>query len=550
MVRIGRRRRIAIGAGAAAVVLAVVTAGYGLGLFGDGFVAEADENGAPARGDAYTVSGRPEANTGEATELHVGVSEAGVSVTYLRFAVADAGVPTAARLRLELVEPAGHGLLEVTQVDSGWTETAINLLEAPPFGKVLDTRRVSPETTTVAFDVTEAVVPGRTVAFAVTTPATGELWRLHSREADTGVPRLQLELPPQGARSPVPQPSSTTQPTVRPTVPPDGFDAESRATDQQAAAGCVTDALLVPTCGSLLGVAPGAHSREDKTKALLRFEADTGRHQHIYHGYHRGRGEVFPTAAEIALASDPEHPRVLFLNWKPAGASWAEIAAGDPATDEYLDELAAHIAENFDRPMFFTVHHEPEDDVRDREGSGYTADDYAAMYRHVVERLRAGGADRLVTVMVYMAYLKWTDMPWHSRLYPGDDVVDWVGWDTYGYSDPGHGHGDFAELVNRVSDADPDWPGFYNWAATTYPDKPLMIAEWGVWYSEDNPLHQAAVFEDAIAQMSHFPRLKAMVYFESENAEGRDSRVDVEPEGLDSYRRFVGSKHFAVDLRW
>ena len=49
-------------------------------------------------------------------------------------------------------------------------------------------------------------------------------------------------------------------------------------------------------------------------------------------------------------------------------------------------------------------------------------------------------------------------------MYPGDDVVDWIGFDTYAYSDPGYGHGDFAELLNRRMASRPNWPGFYNWA--------------------------------------------------------------------------------------
>ena len=28
-------------------------------------------------------------------------------------------------------------------------------------------------------------------------------------------------------------------------------------------------------------------------------------------------------------------------------------------------------------------------------------------------------------------------------------MVDWIGFDTYSYSEPGYGHGDFAELLNR-----------------------------------------------------------------------------------------------------
>lgn len=533
-----RKRRMLIWVMVITVAIAGSIAGQSLGWFGLGPSAGAEEPVIRPAGDTYTMSARPEDNAGSEPELRVGVSpQTGVAVAYLRFALSGSGIPADAELQLELAEPStAHGLLEISRVDPMWSEDGLVAAEAPPYGGVLDTVVIEPGTTAVRFDVTRAVRPGRLAAFAVSTPSTGEQWRLHSREADTGGPVLRVTMPA------VPTDVPSGSPTQRPA--PGEPEGAPVAADE-----CVVGDRLVPSCGALLGVAPGAHVPGSKTDALLRFEELTGKRQHIYHGYHRGRGQLFPTPSEIDIATDPENPRILFLNWKPRGASWAQIAAGHPETDAYLDRLAEHIGSTFGQPMFFTVHHEPEDDVRAAEDSGYTAADYAAMFRHVIERLRAGGADNLVSVMVYMAYLKWTAKPWHDELYPGDDVVDWVGWDTYGYSDPGHGHGDFADIVNRVSNLDPDWPGFYNWASVSFPDKPLMVAEWGVWYSKDNPLHQARVFDDAAHQMAHYPRLKAVVYFESENAEGRDSRVDGRPQGLDTYRTFADSKHFAVKLR-
>lgn len=308
---------------------------------------------------------------------------------------------------------------------------------------------------------------------------------------------------------------------------------------------CETADLLVPTCGALWGVAPAAHTAIDRLDALRSFDDLAAKPQMIFHGYHRGR-ELFPTPTELAIAHDPVVPRVLFLNWKPTGATWAQIAAGDPSTDFYLDELAQHMRATLAEPFFFTMHHEPENDVIVEEGSGMTATDYAAAFRHVVLRLRADGVDNLISTMCFMAYVQWNTQPWFEQLYPGDDVVDWISWDIYAYSDPGYGYGDFAEMLNRRSGSRPGWPGFYNWAAKTFPDKPLMVAEWGVWYSQDNPGHVAAFFDSARLQLELFPRVKAYVYFESPNAEGRDSRVQTTPDGLQSFQRF--SHHPAFDV--
>jgi hypothetical protein len=304
---------------------------------------------------------------------------------------------------------------------------------------------------------------------------------------------------------------------------------------------------LVPTCGVLWGVAPGAHTERRGTVALREFERKTGRSQAIFHGYHRGTNGVFPTAHEKALAREPGRPRILFLNWKPTGATWAEIARGDRTTDRFLDRLARHINTTYPERFFFTVHHEPEDDVRERAGSGYAAADYAAMFRYVVKRLRAAGVDNLVTVLVHMAYAPLTSRPWFSRMYPGDDVVDWVGFDTYAYSDAGYGHGDFAELMNRRSGARGNWPGFYNWATARYPHKPLMVAEWGVWHSNRNPDHKASFYRSVGAQIGWFPKIKALVHFETpSNQKGWDSRVDSTPEALSAYRELGSLPVFRV----
>jgi hypothetical protein len=344
---------------------------------------------------------------------------------------------------------------------------------------------------------------------------------------------------PGAAAGPGGPPAPPQSPGVRPDGPRPPRDT----------APCGVGVKLVPTCGVLWGVAPGAHTERRGTVALRDFERKTGRTQAIFHAYHRGGNGVFPTRQEKALAREPGRPRILFLNWKPTGASWAKIAHGDRKTDKFLDRLAKHIRTTYPEQFFFTVHHEPEDDVRPKKGSGYTARDYAAMFRHVVKRLRAGGVDNLVSVVVHMAYAPLTSRPWFTEMYPGDDVVDWVGFDTYAYSRPGYGHGDFAELVNRRAGARNQWPGFYNWATTRFPHKPLMVAEWGVWHHRKNPAHKAEFYRSVGAQIGWFPRIKALVHFDTpNNQKGWDSRVDATREGLAAYRQLGALPVFQVAL--
>jgi Glycosyl hydrolase family 26 len=311
---------------------------------------------------------------------------------------------------------------------------------------------------------------------------------------------------------------------------------------------CGVTAKLVPACNILWGVAPAARTARNHEAALRDFEAATGRTQAIYHAYHSGVRQLFPTPNEIKVAREPGHPRLLLINWRPAAASWAAIAAGDKRVDAFLDRLASYLRADFTEPFFLAIHHEPENDVRPHPGSGFTAVDYHNMYRHVVRRLRADGASNVVTVMIFMSYAPWNVKPWWPRLYPGDDVVDWVGWDAYALSDPGWAYGDFAEMINRTTRVAKGWPGMYEWAARHYGTKPFMIAEWGIFRSKRNPGHQAAVLSTVASQLARFPRIKAMCYFDTPNDRGRDSRVEAHPDTLARYRWLGAQPEFQVNL--
>lgn len=526
---------------AIAVAVPIALAGFGLGYAmgtgnnEGGTGADFMSTSINAEADTYTRTASPEAAAGGETQLLVGGSrELGVVTTYLRFSVNDAPIREP-RLHLKVVDSTPGQLLELVTVSARWAESTLTAAEIPPFGTPVDA--VTARDGEVIFDLSRIVDEVGVYAFAVTSPDQGELARLQAREGDAP-PRLDYKVPV--VPTPVPSVSSSSgSASAEP--------ASSSETEAIVGAGedsCVVGVKLIPTCGSLWGVAPGARSKVPGIEALDQFEESTGRRQDIYHAYHRGY-EMFPTENEVKIASDPSKPRILFLNWKPRERSWAQIAAGDKEMDAHLDELASHIKSTFTQPFFFTIHHEPENDVDPREGSGRTASDYAAMFRHVVERLRADGVTNMVSVMVYMAYLDWAVQPWHKDLYPGDDVVDWVAWDAYAYSDPGYGYGDWAEMVDRTGG---EWPGYYRWATENFPTKPLMLAEWGVWRSERHPEHPAEIITEAESQIPLFPRLKALVYFETENDRGKDSRVDADPQTLEAYRGLGECRHFRVQV--
>ncbi|WP_214110736.1 glycoside hydrolase family 26 protein [Acrocarpospora catenulata] len=319
---------------------------------------------------------------------------------------------------------------------------------------------------------------------------------------------------------------STTSANPRPRFSPPGHPL---------AHDCVVTAKLIPTCGAWWGVAPEVFTGHRPSRAVARTEERMGRPADIVHVYHRG-GELFPTPEERALAAGP---RLLLINWKPSlRHTWAEIASG--AVDRRIDALAAYILRTFPGRFFLTIHHEPEDDVA--AAPGRSAEDYANMFRHVVTRLRAQGVRNAVTVMTYMGAPNWSSKPWFERLYPGDDVVDWIGLDPYADGRVA----DFAGLVDKTRPDHPEWPGFYRWAQSRFPAKPIMVAEWGAFERQDHPRFKPDFYRSVRAQIRAYPQIKALVYFDSPWAPRGDTRFDTTPAAATAFTALATDSHFSV----
>ncbi|GAA0383582.1 hypothetical protein Acor_82500 [Acrocarpospora corrugata] len=298
---------------------------------------------------------------------------------------------------------------------------------------------------------------------------------------------------------------------------------------------CVVTDKLIPTCGAWWGIAPDVFTGTPPDRAIERAERRMGRPADIVHVYHRGE-ELFPTDKERELASGR---RLLLVNWKPSRTrTWAEIARG--VLDPRIDALAEHITRTFPGRFFLTIHHEPEDDVRAKPGM--TAQDYAAMYRHVVNRLREKGVRNAVTVMTYMGAPNWATKPWFDRLYPGDDVVDWIGLDPYADERVS----DFATLVDKTRPDHPGWPGFYRWTQSRFPGKPIMVSEWGAFERRSAPKFKSDFFASVRLQIRDYPQIKALVYFDSAFAPRGDTRFDTTPEGAAAFARLARERHFTA----
>jgi hypothetical protein len=223
------------------------------------------------------------------------------------------------------------------------------------------------------------------------------------------------------------------------------------------------------------------------------------------------------------------------------------VAAGKQ--DARIDAFAARVKSTYPEKFFLALNHEPEDDVRTDPAAGMAAADFAAMYRHTVLRLRAQGVTNMINVVAYMGNEKWMSQSWWKDLYPGDDVVDWIGLDSYVSAEPGYYHyGMFGDLLDRKGATG---PGFYEWATTRHAGKPIMVAEWGVYHRVGVRFDKAPGYASVLPELAKRPAIKAIVYFDTANdAFGdRDISITSTATGLAAFRALAANPIFNVTVR-
>ncbi len=75
------------------------------------------------------------------------------------------------------------------------------------------------------------------------------------------------------------------------------------------------------------------------------------------------------------------------------------------------------------------------------------------------------------------------------------------------------------------------WAGFYNWATTVHPGKPLMLAEWGVTETSD-PNAKANFFNNMPNLEKSYPAIKALDLLELRRLPDADRLLAAEPRRL------------------
>ena len=170
---------------------------------------------------------------------------------------------------------------------------------------------------------------------------------------------------------------------------------------------------------------------------------------------------------------------------------------------------------------------------------------YKQAYRYVVDRVRARG----VTNILWVFHVNNVSDPsgdWNrmAKYYPGDGYVDWLGMSAYGKQ-----FADDPWVTAHEAFARP-----YEELAALHPDKPMMMAEWGIGEFPQSG-DKAAWIREAFRELSHdYPRFKAAVFWHErwENGDGTFSnlRANSSPGALAAYRQGVSNPYWLAYPVW
>jgi hypothetical protein len=258
---------------------------------------------------------------------------------------------------------------------------------------------------------------------------------------------------------------------------------------------------LVPTCsGALWGMSYAAAD-------VSSVEQKIGRPLTIVKEYHdfsgQGSAGQFPTPAEQQLMNSGH---ILHFAWTAklwnntkATPSWKNIAAGQYDQSIIIPEAKRLASVN--TPFFIDWDHEMEGKTRASWGSPA---DYVAAYRHIHAVFAQYGVTKAVWAWVPTGYSgNWSKT---AAYYPGNDVVDWIGWDPYNGSVKGW------ETPQQV------FSGFYNWVnngglGAGAESKPKMLGEYGTLNDPNNPDRAAQWLAQVPAALQALPQLRAVEYW-------------------------------------
>ena len=316
--------------------------------------------------------------------------------------------------------------------------------------------------------------------------------------------------------------------------------------------------LVIPERGAYTGAYLDFGEAEDDVtfEQIEAFEETVGKHLAIVASSSYWGEQTFP---QHNLEVINRHGSIPLLYWSPWDKPYEQERGPDRFSldsivagkwDSYIDNWAAQ-AKAFGHPFFVAWGLEMNGTWFPWSGSFYgggrelSKDLFAgpelfkAAYRRVVDRVRAAGAKNIIWLFHVNNYSypldEWNEV---KRYYPGDDYVDWLAMSAYGKQfrrDP------WISASDTLTYA-------YDDLCAVSPNKPIMLAEWGIGEFPDSG-DKAQWIEEAFGIMkSRFPRLKAAVFWSErwQNDDGTFSnlRVTSSPQSIEAYRKGVADPYW------
>ncbi len=388
------------------------------------------ESVVPASADTYVVREMPGAGFGDQRKITASVWPEWNTEAYLAFDV-PRSTPRITKARVELTfdRPDNRPrTVELRTLSGDWDETGTSWNNRPVAGRVIATAAVKGDT--VSFDVGSIVKrPGR-YTFAVTNRNDRSAASVHSRESGRSGPRLVLTT--RRGEHATPSPSATGTPDASGTSlpvpgPEPTWQAPRPTTSPTGAAKGPGDGETL--CGISLELNPGETFQE----ALERLDAKYGGLQTV-RLFYRGVPPAWPGNPDLG-----KRPPIISFKLAPE-----DVIAGKH--DAEMTRWFATAPR--DRDVYWVYYHEPEDNIAKGE---FTAADYRAAWRHLRALADKAGNPRLHATLVLMS---WSLEPESKRnwrdYYPGRDVIQVLGWDTYNLGWKKGVYDDPATMYDRV----------------------------------------------------------------------------------------------------
>jgi len=303
---------------------------------------------------------------------------------------------------------------------------------------------------------------------------------------------------------------------------------------------CTVSPILVNSCRPWLGAYTAGYPNVSNGALgqVQNHEARIDRNLDVVHtAYKTGAAQL--TTEETTLAEQPNTS--IFINYRPTTTAnaWPEsdgvANGGEASVDNNIAKLANSIKSVAPNKVFLSIWHEPNGDVSPGivtsstpspgtstpacpNGVGLKGDDgspaqYIAMWQNVENIFQQQGATNVVWVLLYENYSPLNCLT--TLLYPGNNLVNWVGYDTYNQGLTGAEGTSTAPFEGTAG-------AFYNLlqqdsnSTTDFVSKPWAIGEFGSCSATFSQSQIDSYFADTDYSLDNnlYPNLKLYMVFD------------------------------------